>query len=174
MKVLARSRYGAAKSGSGRARSDRQRPAAAAIRGRPFLTEHADDNRFCYYKWRCSREGASFPIGQPKGRPAAQSPDVAERRWPALCTGPGNSEKTGKPRNSESLPRVSSAERRLAVWGGATHRSSPPMTRTDSLSIRAAPVIFTAPSMLLDMIILRNVQRSRPWRDLCQLTVAPH
>jgi hypothetical protein len=43
---------GAAKSGSGRTRSDRQRPAAECTPRRPFLSEHTNDNRFRYYKGR--------------------------------------------------------------------------------------------------------------------------
>ena len=50
MKVLTRSRYGAAKSGSGRVRSDRQGLLRNARRSRPFLTEHADNIRLRYYK----------------------------------------------------------------------------------------------------------------------------
>jgi len=50
MKVLTRSCYEAATNCSGRIRSDRQRPVAAANRGRPFLSERSDDNRLRYYK----------------------------------------------------------------------------------------------------------------------------
>jgi hypothetical protein len=72
MKVLARSRYGAAKSGSGRVRSDRQRPAADCSRAGHSFSEHADDNRFRYYKgglrqWRnpppCRQRMADFAFG---------------------------------------------------------------------------------------------------------------
>src|SRR5690349_2843552 len=50
MKVLTRSCYEAATNCSGRIRSDRQRPVAAANRDRPFLSEHSDDSRLRYYK----------------------------------------------------------------------------------------------------------------------------
>jgi hypothetical protein len=51
MKVLARSRYG----GAPPTAQDGLDPIASglpqmAIRGRPFLSEHADDNRLRYYK----------------------------------------------------------------------------------------------------------------------------
>jgi len=62
MKVLTRSCYEAATNCSGRIRSDRQRPVAAANRDRPFLSECSDDSRLRYYKGGLgqngSREGA--------------------------------------------------------------------------------------------------------------------
>jgi len=50
MKVLTRSCYEAATNCSGRIRSDRQRPVAAANRDRPFLSERLHNIRLRYYK----------------------------------------------------------------------------------------------------------------------------
>src|ERR1700734_1499205 len=69
MKVLTRSRYETATYCSGWARSDRQRPVAAANRGRPFLSECTDDNRSRYYKGGLSEASPpSLPVGTAQGR----------------------------------------------------------------------------------------------------------